>query len=80
LPNDNTHRQLQLKPEAYNALRRRVLERDRWLCQFCGHRQQLDIHHIIPRSRGGSDSEDNLITLCRTCHGVIHGSCQKRLR
>jgi hypothetical protein len=33
--------------------------------------------HIIPRSRGGSYSQDNLITLCRTCHGGVHGSCQK---
>ena len=68
---------LRLETEEYRPLRLQILERDGWRCQVCGDRQQLDIHHIIPRSRGGSDSQDNLITLCRTCHGDIHGSCQK---
>ena len=57
----------------YEELRLRILERDGWRCQVCGNRQQLDIHHIFPRSRGGTDSQDNLTTLCRTCHGETHG-------
>jgi 5-methylcytosine-specific restriction endonuclease McrA len=30
------------------------------------------VHHIIQRSVGGSDSPDNLITLCRSCHDSKH--------
>jgi HNH endonuclease len=29
-------------------------------------------HHWVPRVLGGSDSESNLITLCRKCHGLLH--------
>jgi HNH endonuclease len=29
-------------------------------------------HHIVPRSRNGSDDESNLITLCRDCHSALH--------
>lgn len=53
---------------AYDLLRRSILQRDGWRCQNCGTRQQLDVHHIVPRSRGGADHERNLITLCRSCH------------
>lgn len=57
--------------------RRKVLERDGYECQFCGvtdeqHREEhtngLDVHHVIPRSDGGSDSPRNLVALCRSCH------------
>jgi HNH endonuclease len=43
--------------------------RDRWACQACGARTQLEIHHVQKRSRGGSDFElDKLVTVCRPCH------------
>jgi len=70
-------RRLRLDCEGYRELRMKILERDGWRCQQCGRRSQLEVHHTYRRSRGGSDSQDNLITLCRTCHGDIHGSCQK---
>jgi len=28
----------------------------------------LEVHHIKPRSKGGTDDDDNLVTLCQTCH------------
>jgi 5-methylcytosine-specific restriction endonuclease McrA len=58
-------------PEAYKQLRKTILERDGWRCQNCGTRQRLDVHHIIPRARGGEDHERNLITLCRSCHDEL---------
>ena len=64
-----------LHEDGYRALRAQVLARDRWTCQMCGSKQQLDVHHIIPRSRAGADCERNLITLCRTCHAGIHSTC-----
>lgn len=38
----------------------------------CGCRKWTDIHHIIPRSHGGSDTLENLITLCRSHHRQVH--------
>ena len=56
------------------ATRSSVLERDGWVCAFpgCTMRQTLDVHHITFRSRGGSDAPENLITLCRTHHSLVH--------
>ncbi|MGV8125412.1 MAG: HNH endonuclease [Candidatus Xenobiia bacterium LiM19] len=47
-----------------------ILKRDRFRCQApgCNCRRNLHIHHIIPRSHGGSDDPHNLIVLCEKCH------------
>src|SRR5207302_65485 len=58
----------------YEELRERVLRRDGWRCQFCGSRQNLEVHHQQFRSRCGEDSEANLITLCTECHLAAHGA------
>jgi 5-methylcytosine-specific restriction endonuclease McrA len=54
------------------ATRGRVLRRDNWTCQHCGHRDvtgaSLEVDHVLPVARGGSDELDNLRTLCRPCH------------
>ena len=53
----------------------KVLNRDVYTCQHCKGRRKdsrLEVHHIIYRSKGGSDEEDNLITLCHTCHKGAH--------
>ena len=52
-----------------------VLNRDGYTCQCCNGKHKdhkLEVHHIIYRSQGGSDEEDNLITLCHTCHKALH--------
>lgn len=67
---------LRLDPDAYEALRLRVLRRDGWRCQSCGTISNLEVHHIQFRSHGGDDSEENLITLCCVCHAVIHGNTE----
>ena len=51
-----------------------VLARDRHVCQWCQGKSKdpmLNVHHIESRKTGG-DSPDNLVTLCETCHGLIH--------
>lgn len=55
-------------------LRRATLIRDEFACQMCGETHRLQAHHIIPRSKGGTDTIGNLITLCSTCHDGIKGS------
>lgn len=48
--------------------RSKVLERDGNECLRCGSTADLEIHHIIPVSQGGSDELENLATLCSECH------------
>src|SRR3954453_6988144 len=49
--------------------RRAVFARDRWTCQYCGHeRGNLTVDHVIPRSRGGSSSWENIVTCCAPCN------------
>ncbi len=59
-----------------STLQRRVLERERGLCQAPGcSRAAAHAHHIVYRSRGGSDRESNLLSLCagHHLHGVHRG-------
>lgn len=49
--------------------RRNVLERDAHSCQYCEAKgDQLTIDHVIPRSRGGVDSWENLVAACVRCN------------
>jgi 5-methylcytosine-specific restriction endonuclease McrA len=49
--------------------RRAVLARDRWTCQYCGHqRGHLTVDHVIPRSKGGSSTWDNIVACCAPCN------------
>jgi len=65
---------IRLAPELYATLRTEILERDGWRCQTCGCLTNLDVHHMRPRSALGDDAVTNLITLCRDCHQILHGS------
>ncbi len=59
------------------AVRRKVFERDGERCTFvadngrrCASRRLLELDHIVPRSQGGSDGEDNLRVRCRAHNGL----------
>ena len=65
-------RRTRLGQEAHEELRLEILRRDRWRCQSCGAMSKLEVHHKHFRSRGGNDSERNLITLCAICHSLVH--------
>lgn len=60
-----------LNAREWRTLRNQCLERDRHLCQRCGQ-SGLIAHHIIEYRDGGADELDNLLTLCRSCHAIIH--------
>lgn len=55
-------------------IRRAVLMRDRHRCRRkgCLHTRFLDIHHLVPRARGGKNHPSNLVTLCPACHRLAH--------
>ena len=52
----------------WDKIRKEVMYRDTNQCQSCAKHIGLLVHHKIPRSKGGSDEPENLITLCVTCH------------
>lgn len=56
------------------SIRRAVLARDGRRCttEGCGARRFLEVHHIVPRTRGGSNAMENLTTLCGACHRFVH--------
>jgi len=51
--------------------RRRIFERDGYRCFYCGRvlpDKQLHLDHKVPRSKGGSNKDDNLLTACGDCN------------
>jgi len=53
-------------------LRWQVFERDSYTCVLCS-RAAVDVHHVVPRSQGGSNLPDNLVSVCRLHHILLHG-------
>lgn len=52
-----------------------VLTRDNYTCQHDRGKSKdsrREVHHMVFRSQNGSDEEDNLIVLCKTCHDALH--------
>lgn len=50
--------------------RREVLRRDKQSCQYCGSTKSLTLDHVMPRSRGGKHSWDNVVTACSRCNAL----------
>ena len=68
-----------LKFGYYNT-KQYVLARDNHTCQYCKGKSKdskLQVHHIMPKSQGGSDRPNNLITLCKTHHNQLHSGLIK---
>jgi 5-methylcytosine-specific restriction endonuclease McrA len=50
-----------------------IRHRDNYQCQKCKKKNvKLHVHHIVFRSKNGTDTPDNLITLCDDCHDKLH--------
>jgi len=62
-----------------------VRKRDSYICQKCKkpledlkkNNIKLQVHHIKPKSRGGTDVPENLVTLCEHCHKQVHEYLKK---
>jgi 5-methylcytosine-specific restriction endonuclease McrA len=48
--------------------RRAVFARDGWQCQYCGSRANLTVDHVIPRSKGGTSTWENIVASCAPCN------------
>jgi 5-methylcytosine-specific restriction endonuclease McrA len=54
-----------------SSKRNRILARDHFKCQYCGIKGgpfDLTIDHLLPRSRGGATSPENLVACCFPCN------------
>jgi ATP-dependent DNA helicase RecQ len=61
--------------EHWEDTRLLVLARDEFKCVSCSTKlksRDADVHHLLPRSMGGSDELSNLVTLCDGCHAAHH--------
>jgi len=56
------------RAERRRLSRRAILARDGYRCQYCGSTRHLTIDHVVPRSRGGSTSWENVVTSCAPCN------------
>ena len=58
-----------VKPSTHPAFTRfNVFLRDRFSCQYCGDRDDLTFDHLLPRSRGGHTTWDNVVAACSPCN------------
>ena len=48
--------------------RQNIFKRDKHQCQYCGKRKELTLDHVLPKSRGGKTSWDNLVSACKSCN------------
>jgi 5-methylcytosine-specific restriction endonuclease McrA len=66
--------------------RRKVASRKQWAriaaektgpCRVCGSVEngrmetRIQLHHLVPRSRGGDDQAENIVPLCQRCHELV---------
>jgi 5-methylcytosine-specific restriction endonuclease McrA len=59
------------RPYRVRLTRKNLYFRDRNTCQYCGRRlkaKDLNIDHVVPRSRGGTDTWENLVCACVACN------------
>lgn len=68
IPKRNPGRRSFKTQSRLNRKRQRIYERDGHRCVECGTSERLTLDHIIPRSKGGTDSDDNLQTMCEPCN------------
>lgn len=74
----------------WRRTRKEVYARDNWICQDCrckcknsadaknDGRKKIQAHHLLARRDGGTDTLDNLITLCMSCHHKRESALKER--
>lgn len=62
------HRYIRIPYKSVNLSRHNVFRRDNNRCVYCNSKDALTIDHVVPRSMGGRDAWDNLVTACQKCN------------
>ncbi|KAM3091219.1 HNH endonuclease [Phormidesmis sp. 146-35] len=66
LTSGNSERRWKIPPVG----RRELFRRDNHTCQYCGTTKHLTIDHVIPRSKGGTHTWDNVVAACERCNSA----------
>ena len=62
-------RRLEIESEQWAQLRLAVFTRDSFICCYCGgHGVRLEADHVVPVSKGGPSTLENLVTACKPCN------------
>ncbi len=70
-----------VKPSKTPAFTRfNVFLRDRFECQYCGVNEELTFDHVIPRSKGGQTTWDNVVASCSPCNLTKGGDLPKQAK
>lgn len=63
--------------KSWDKLSKEAREANGKVCGRCGRPgtklNPVEAHHVVPLSRGGTNSKSNLVNRCRTCHNMEHG-------
>ena len=62
------YRYINIPYKRVNLSRHNIFKRDRNRCVYCGSKDALTIDHVLPKSMGGRDSWENLVTACQKCN------------
>lgn len=71
-PQDKARYQEYLRSEKWQAIRQRVLIRDRHLCQACLKNRAFEVHHLHYKNIYNEFMFD-LVSVCTECHERLHG-------
>src|SRR5690242_16484087 len=67
------HCRREARGSQWRKFRNAALRRDQFTCKDCGATEcRLEVHHLCPLSKGGSNRLYNLLTLCVKCHRQRH--------
>ena len=64
-------RYIKLPDRMYRPNRRNIFLRDNYSCAYCKKQlepHELSVDHILPKSRGGKETWENLVTACKSCN------------
>ena len=61
-------RYIRIPYKSVNLSRHNVFRRDNNRCVYCNSKDALTIDHVVPKSMGGRDAWDNLVTACQKCN------------
>ncbi len=69
-------------PKDWSSIKRRIKKRDSYICcdcerKFSKYSKHLQVHHKAPLSKGGSNKDSNLKTVCIKCHSEYHDHLKK---